>query len=268
MDIGTIAGLASGFVLVLGAILLGGNLTAFISVQSIVIVLGGTLATGFIMFPLGQLKGAVQVAANAFRLKSTTPQQLIDRLVSLSEIVRREGLLALEDEELEHDFLKRGINLAIDGTDPEVIDAMLQTQISFVRIRHQEGQKIFKCFGEVAPAFGMIGTLIGLVQMLQSLNDPASIGPAMATALLTTLYGSILANLVFIPISRKLENRTQSETLAMAIISSGIRSVTNGDYPRLTRERLESYLSGAERGKEEEQSGEAGEGEGENAAAG
>jgi chemotaxis protein MotA len=265
MDIGTLAGLIAGFVLIFGAIFVGGSVTSFISIPSVLIVVGGTLAAGFIMFPVGQLKGAVQVAANAFRVGSILPEKLIDRVVSLSEIVRREGLLALEDEELEHDFLRRGINLAIDGTDPEVIDAMLQTQISFVRRRHQEGQKIFKCMGEVAPAFGMIGTLIGLVQMLQSLNDPSSIGPAMATALLTTLYGSILANLVFLPLSRKLEHRTHEETLAMAIIANGIRSVTNGDYPRLTRERLESFLSGTQRQKSEE--AEATEAGGEDAAA-
>ena len=247
MDIGTIAGIVAGIVLILGAILVGGNIVAFVSVPSIMIVLGGTFACGFIMFSVSQVMGAVQVAANAFRWKSVAPTALIDRIVSLSEIVRREGLLALEDEELEHEFLRRGINLAIDGTDPEVIDAMLQTQITFVRVRHQLGQKIFRSFGEVAPAFGMIGTLIGLVQMLQSLNDPSAIGPAMATALLTTLYGSIAANIFFLPLAKKLEVRSQEEGLAMAIIASCIRSVTNGDYPRLTRERLESFLSGSQR---------------------
>lgn len=263
MDIGTIAGLVAGFVLIFGAMALGGSFAAFISIPSILIVGGGTAATAFIMFSIKQVVGAVQVAANAFRVKSMAPDVLIDRIVGLSEIVRREGLLALENEELEHEFLRRGINLAIDGTDPEVIDAMLHTQIAYLRMRHQVGQKLFLSLGEMAPAFGMIGTLIGLVQMLRALDDPSSIGPAMATALLTTLYGSVMANLLFLPLAKKLANRSQEEALALHIIAAGIRSVTNGDYPRLTRERLESFLSETQRaGLADQEEAGAGSGEG------
>ncbi len=255
MDLGTIVGFAAGTLLIAIAIALGGAFSAFLHLPSLCIVLGGSLSAACVMFPADQLLGAVKVAAKAFRFRRTSPERLIRRLVAMAEVVRREGLLALEKEELEHEFLRRGLNLAIDGTDSDTIDTMLVTEIQALRRRHQQGQKIFRALGMASPAFGMIGTLIGLVQMLQQLDDPSAIGPAMAVALLTTLYGAVLANLVFLPIASKLEQRSSEEVLVLQIIAAGIRSVTRGDYPRLTQTRLEAFLAPRLRTRDEEELG-------------
>jgi len=259
MDLATIVGIIAGFTLVLGAILLGGEVTFFVDVKSVMIVLGGTVATTLINFPVGQVLGVTKVLKNAFLTKNKSPVEIIQQLVSLAERARREGILSLEAEleVVKDDFTRTGIGLAVDGVEPDLIKDILQTEMAFIEERHRTGQSIFLTMGTFAPAFGMIGTLIGLVLMLQTLNNPATIGPAMAVALLTTLYGSLLANIVFIPIAGKLKIRTAEEILIKELTIEGIMSIQSGDNPRIVQQKLFAFLSPTSRGagseKEEEE---------------
>ncbi len=247
MDIGTIIGLLAGFGLVFGSILMGGNIKSFIDLPSVAIVIGGTMAVTFIMYPMGTVFSAVKVAMKAFFTKSMDPNQIISQITSLAEIARKDGLVALEKAATDNEFLKKGCILVADGNNSDLVRSVLEIEIDFMRARHSTGQGIFKSMGSMAPAFGMIGTLIGLVQMLQTLNDPSSIGPAMAVALLTTFYGAILANVVFIPIAKKLEERSKEESLYMEIILEGIVSIANGEHPTITKEKLLAFLAPAMR---------------------
>lgn len=245
MDIGTIIGLVLAFGLVIGSIILGGNFGAFVDIPSVFIVVGGTLAVTFVMFPMNRVLGAVKVMLKAFFGTSPDPKALIKNIVDLANLARKESLVALEKANVDDPFLKKGILLVADGTAENLVRSVLETEIAFMKQRHLTGQEIFKSMGTMAPAFGMIGTLIGLVQMLQTLDDPSSIGPAMAVALLTTFYGAVLANVVFLPIAKKLEQKSAEEILFMEIALEGIISILNGDNPRITQDKLESFLAPA-----------------------
>lgn len=245
MDLGSTIGIIVGFILIVGAIQIGGGLTFFINIPSLMLVGGGTIAATLITFPIGRVLGVMTVVKNAFLTKDLDPNQTIDNLVGFAEKARREGILSLESaiEEANDDFLKSGIRLAVDGVEPELIKDILDTELAFIEDRHKMGQAIFNSMGAYAPAFGMIGTLIGLVQMLQSMEDPSSIGPAMAVALLTTLYGAVMANLMFLPIAGKLKNRTAEELLIKEITIEGIMSIQSGDNPRIVKQKLQAFLS-------------------------
>ncbi|KUJ96878.1 MAG: chemotaxis protein MotA [Desulfonauticus sp.] len=245
MDIGTIIGIVLAFGLIVGSIILGGNFGAFIDIPSILIVVGGTLAVTFVMFPMGRVLGAVKVMLKAFFGAPPDPKALIKNIVDLANLARKESLVALEKANVDDPFLKKGILLVADGTAENLVRSVLETEIAFMKQRHLIGQEIFKSMGTMAPAFGMIGTLIGLVQMLQTLDDPSSIGPAMAVALLTTFYGAVLANVVFLPIAKKLEQKSVEEVLFMEIAVEGIISILNGENPRITQDKLEAFLAPA-----------------------
>ncbi len=247
MDIATIGGIALGVVLIIVAVFMGGSPGAFFNAPSLLIVFGGTIATTFIRFPLQRVLGTVNVVKNAFLVKPEKPEDLVKRIVELSEMARRESVLALDNVEIEDLFLRRGIQLAVDGTDPNLIKNILTTELMAIVERHRIGRKIFLGMGESAPAFGMIGTLIGLVSMLMAMDDPKSIGPAMAVALLTTLYGALLANLVCIPIADKLEGRTISESLLKKIAIHGVDAIMAGTHPRVIEEKLLTFLPPADR---------------------
>jgi chemotaxis protein MotA len=249
MDLATIVGLASGVALIASAILLGGSPFAFIDVRSGLIVFGGVIAVTFVMFPMRTVIGSIQVAINAFREHKWNLDAIIDQMVSLSRLARTNGILALEDAEKEvtNPFLKKGIQLAVDGNEEELIRFIMATDVGFTKERHAVGQKVFKQMGTMGPAFGMIGTLIGLVQMLRTLDDPSSIGPAMAVALLTTLYGALLANLVCLPIANKLEFRSKEESLAKQVITEGIISIMQGANPKVLKDKLEAFVPPAMR---------------------
>jgi len=255
MDIGTITGIVVGFVLIVSAIQIQGGLTFFINVPSLMIVMGGTIASTLVSFPVGRVVGVMNVVRNAFLQKNLDPNQTIDNLVAFAEKARREGILSLEGaiEEVDDDYLKSGIRLAVDGVEPELIKDILDTELAFIEDRHKIGQAIFSTMGSYAPAWGMIGTLIGLVLMLQQMEDPSSIGPAMAVALLTTLYGAIMANVVFLPIAGKLKNRTAEEILIKEITIEGIMSIQSGDNPRIVKQKLQAFLSPQMRTQEAEQ---------------
>lgn len=226
----------------IGAIVLGGSAMTFIDIPSIVIVIGGTLFVVLFRGTLGQFLGSFKVALGAFMHKGTAPQALIEEAVELANVARKEGLLALEGKEISHPFLKTGIGLCIDGHDQEVVRKVLSKDINLTIQRQEAGYGVFKATAEVAPAMGMIGTLIGLVQMLSNMSDPKAIGPAMAVALLTTLYGAVIANAVATPIAEKLKLRSGEEKLTKTLILESISGIQEGLNPRVLEQLLMAYL--------------------------
>lgn len=243
MDIATIAGILSGIVIVGIAIFLGGNFSSFVDVPSVFIVVGGTIAATFIRFPLANVTTALILGGKvAFTHKKSEPRLLIEEIANLADIIRKQGPLGLENIEVDNDLLAKGIQFVADGYDPEFIQESLEKERDLNLDRLDEGQRIFKSIGDAAPAFGMIGTLVGLVQMLAKMDDPSTIGPAMAVALLTTLYGALIANLVALPISDKLSNKSKIEELNQTLILDGIMQIRDSKSPNLIREMLISYL--------------------------
>lgn len=247
MDIATIIGLVGGFGLIAVTIMLGGGAGGFVDVPSMVVVIGGTFAATFVMFPLGTIIGTIKVAMKAFLFKARDPQEMVQELLGIAELARKESLVALEKAQTDDAFLKKGLMLVADGSDEHLVRSVLETEIAFMKARHRRGQAVFKGMGMLAPAFGMIGTLIGLVKMLQNLSDPDSIGPAMAVALLTTFYGAVLANVVFLPMAKKLEERSEEDSMYMEILAEGVLSVQRGDHPTVVKEKLLAFLAPAMR---------------------
>lgn len=249
MDIATIVGLVLAFGLTVWGIMLGGSLSQFWDPPSVAVVVGGTLAALLISFPLAKVIGMAKVLNKTVFASPQDPGEVIGKMVKYAERARREGMLALEEEsENETDaFLRKGLRLAVDGTDPQLLEKILETDISQLEARHKSGKSILDCGGTFAPAFGMIGTLIGLVNMLAALDDPSSIGAGMATALITTFYGALLANAVFLPLASKLEVRSGEEVLVREMIIDGIMAIQSGDSPRIVEEKLKSFLSPVQR---------------------
>jgi len=244
MDITTVVGLTVGMVLVLSSILMGGGAGIFFNVPSLLITVGGALAATTIAFPLADVMRVMKIVSKTFFIKAPDPNETIKNIAKFATVARREGILALEDmaSELDDEFLKKGIQLAVDGTAPDVLKEILETEIAYIEERHSSGQEILSFLADASPAFGMIGTLIGLVQMLKTLEDPSQIGAGMAVALITTFYGAVMANLFFIPMGTKLKNRTKEEILVKTIIIEGVMSIQSGDNPRLIEEKLKAFL--------------------------
>ncbi len=249
MDLATIVGLISGIVLILWGILNAGQLSWFWNFASILIVIGGTFAATFIAYPLKKVLSTFAVVKKAFSNNNIETGSIISKVVDLANIARREGLLALEEavESINDDFLQKGVMLIVDGTDPELVKNILETEIAFLEERHSEGKSILDIMGTLSPAFGMIGTLIGLVAMLQQLDNPSTIGPSMAVALITTLYGTLFANLICIPLARKLKLRSREEVLIKEIMIEGLLSIQAGENPRIIEEKLKAFLPPAVR---------------------
>lgn len=247
MDIATIIGLIMGISLVLGSIMIGGGngIVAFIDIPSLMIVVGGSIAAMLINFPLGSVLGVAGVVKNCFLTRLPTPGAVIEQFKEYSGIVRKDGLLALESklETIDDPFLKRGLELVIGGNAKEEIQLVMETELAYIEERHMSGKKILEGMAAAAPAFGMIGTLIGLVQMLQSLDDPSKIGGGMAVALLTTLYGAMTANIFCIPLAGKLEARNTEEMTVRALMIDGVVSLVDGLTPRAIEERLVAFVS-------------------------
>lgn len=243
MDSATVFGILIGISLILLAI--GQQLALYVDVNSVFIVGGGVIATTLICYPFRQVMSVLSVVKKAFVTRPMSPNDTISTLVRFAERARREGILSLDSatSEIDDPFLRSGIRLAVDGVEPEIIRSILETELSFVEDRHRRGQSIFLSMGTYAPAFGMIGTLIGLVAMLANLEDPEKIGPGMATALLTTLYGALIANLVFLPIANKLKERTAEEILIKEIAIEGIMAIQSGDNPRIVEQKLLVFLA-------------------------
>ena len=242
MDIATIIGLVGGTALILSAILLGGSLSMFINIPSILIVFGGSIATSFIKFSMNDVINTMKVVLKAFLYKSESPDKIIEDMMKYAKIAKSEGLIALEKEKPKDEFSAKALRYLSDGIDEGLIEDMLKKDMKLTITRHTIGQEVFKGLGASAPAFGMIGTLVGLVQMLSSMSDPSSIGPSMAVALLTTLYGAVAANLVFLPIADKLEYRSSEEKEKKSIILEATIGITRGTPPMVLEESLRLFL--------------------------
>ena len=240
MDIATIVGLLGAFGLIVSAI---DDLGAFIDTPSMLIVVGGSTMVVMLRSSLGEFLGAVSVLGKTFKNKLDDQGQLIEQIVELATIARKDGMIALEGQEIANPFLAKAISMLVDGTDASVIKGSLEREKDMTKMRHDQGAKIFSAWGEIAPAMGMIGTLIGLVQMLGNMSDPKAIGPAMAVALLTTMYGAILANVICLPIAMKLGNQADIEEASNEMIIEGILFIQDGGNPRVLGDVLAAFLS-------------------------
>ncbi|WIV10865.1 motility protein A [Proteiniborus sp. MB09-C3] len=245
MDIATIIGFIAAIGFTVWGIMDSGDIGNFYDFSSIVIVFGGTIASTLVAYPLKKVIGAMKAIRKAFFVKTLDPSGVISQLIELSNLARREGLLALEEagEKAEDEFLKKGIMLIVDGTDPELVRNILETELTFLEERHKDGQSVFESMGSYAPAFGMIGTLIGLINMLVGMEDASSVGPNMSVALVTTFYGSLLANAVFIPLANKLKGKSSEEILLKELMVEGLLSIQAGENPRIIEEKLKTFLS-------------------------
>lgn len=252
MDLATVIGLVLAWGALLGALLMeGGELRVMINLPAALLVFGGTIGAAVISFRMNQIMEVPSILSIAFREKTLELPDVIRQLVRLAEKARRDGLLALEEESrrLHDPFLKRGLRLAIDGTDPELLRGVLETEIQLLQARHRAGESIFITLGGFAPTLGIIGTVMGLIHMLANLSDPGKMGPLIAGAFIATLYGVSSANLIFLPIANKLRMRSSEEVLAREVMLEGILSIQAGDNPRLVEEKLKAYLAPRLRGQ-------------------
>lgn len=251
MDLSTVVGIVLGFALIIISISLGGSLGGFLDPASIMIVLGGTLAGTLVAFPIPRVKEILVLTKMTFTQRASEPQEIIGEVITLANRARKEGLLSLEEasENIKDDFLKKGLMLVVDGTDPELVRSLLETELDFIEQRHKAGQSLFESMATLAPGFGMIGTLIGLVNMLANMEDASTIGPSMAVALITTFYGALLANLIFTPLTNKLKIRSATELLEREIIMEGLLSIQAGENPRIIEEKLKAFLPPSLRAK-------------------
>lgn len=245
MDIATIVGVFFGFVVVVGAIVMGGGAMTFLHIPSLAITMGGMLCATLIHFSLPQVLSIFSIVKKTIVTKIPSPSELIQKMVNYAAINRRDGALALEQEiqNIDDLFLVRGMQMLVDGQDSEQIEELMSLEIQNLEERHSTGKNILEFMGAAAPAFGMIGTLIGLVQMLRNLDSPESIGGGMAVALLTTFYGAFSANLIFIPLAGKLGIYSKAETTAMEMITVGICAIARGENPTTVREKMQAFVS-------------------------
>jgi len=245
MDIATVLGVVLALGLVLGAIIIGGgSLMSFVDAPSLMVVIGGAIAAGLISFPMKNFLNVFPVTMKVVFNKAEALPKLIEELVSLAETARRDGLLALEGRlgDIDNPFVVLGIQMAVDGTRPEVMEDIMRTELDAVATRHRDGKALHDCMGRFAPAFGMIGTLMGLVIMLGDMSDPSKIGAGMAVALLTTMYGAIISNVVFLPFAEKLGFMNKQELLVMEIVIRGIMAIQSGENPRVIEQKLNTFI--------------------------
>ncbi len=255
MDKTTVIGLGAGVACIAISILLSGDLGAFYDLPSIFVVVGGTIASTVVSYPGKMLRSLKTVYTMAFKEKRIDLYEDIEMIIKIANVARREGLLALEDavDEVENPFLQKGIMLIVDGADGELVKSIMETEIAFIQERHTQGQNIINSMAAYAPAYGMIGTLIGLILMLKNLSDTEALGPNMAVALVTTFYGIVLANLVFTPISKKLKVLSDNEALQKELYMEGLLSIQDGENPRIIKDKLSAFISRHEITKAESQ---------------
>ena len=249
MDFATLLGMVLSFGLVGAAIASGSSLMLFIDTASILIVVGGTLGATLTHYPLGTALSVGKIIRKTLVGKTPSTSGILDQFLDLANRARREGILSLEPiiNNMKDPYLKKGLKLTIDGLEPESIQTIMEAEINNVEARHQVGIDLLSAMGSYAPALGMIGTVIGLVQMLQTMSDPSTIGPAMAIALITTFYGAILANLVCLPMVGKLKHRSREEILIMEMQMEGVLGISRGENPRIIEEKLSSFQPPKER---------------------
>ncbi|NLY67331.1 MAG: motility protein A [Tissierellia bacterium] len=244
MDLSSILGLILGIIFMIWGIYESGDISAYWDIRSIIITLGGTIASTITSFPIRDIGNVLKVAKNAFVHTETSLDQVIIDIITLANIARKEGLLSLEEyaDNLDDEFLSKGIMLIVDGTEPDLVRNIMETELLYLEERHANGQRLFETAASYAPAFGMIGTLIGLINMLRTIDDPSTIGPNMSVALVTTFYGVVLANVVFLPLARKLKARNNEEILAKELIVEGLLSIQAGENPRIIEEKLKTFI--------------------------
>ena len=249
MDFGTLFGLIGGMVVLYLSIAGdGGSIKTFMNAHPVIVVFGGSAVVTLMKFGFKQTLGAFKVAGRAFFFKKYSHEQIIEEAVRIADAARKGGLLSLEGIEINNEFMKKGIQLLIDGHEPEVMKKILTKEMNLTVERHMWGQKVFKAIGEAGPAMGMIGTLMGLVLMMSNMSDPKAIGPAMAIALLATFYGAVLANMVALPIAEKLELRSNEERLSKSLVIDALLGIQIGQNPRVIEEALKNYLPRSKRG--------------------
>jgi len=242
MDVTTFLGILAGFTLVVGAIFIGGAVDVFVNIPGMMIVFGGTFSAVFITFPVNEVYQSVVAAIKIFSSRKVKANEVVNTMVRIAQISKKEGLLALENIQTDNGVLKKACQLIADNADPDIIHESLRIEISAMKQRHTISQDVFKKMAAYAPSFGMIGTLIGLVQMLSRLDDPSQVGPSMAVALLTTFYGALLATLIFLPVAGKLRSRTLEEALHLEIIFEGAKSILENNNPHFVYEKLSSFV--------------------------
>jgi chemotaxis protein MotA len=247
MDLASLIGIISGLGLIVSAIMLGGDVHNFFNVPGIMIVLGGTVAATLLTFQFRDVLNAFKSAYFVFTSPKQDSQELINTMIKLGTISRRKGLLSLMDVKTNSPFLKRVCTLIADAADEETLRAAMRTEIESMQMRHFVVQDVFRKMALYAPSFGMLGTLIGLIQMLSLLADPETLGPAMAVALLTTFYGSLLATVIFLPIAGKLRARTMAEVMNFEIIFQGAVSILQDNNPMSVYEKLSSFIPAKQR---------------------
>ena len=247
MDIASLTGIVCGLGLIISAILMGGDFSLFVNIPGIMIVVGGTLSATLLTFPLNDVMSAFKAAVFVFSSKQDNPNDMVFTMIELCKITRKEGLVGLSKTKSDHAFITKACMLISDGADEKIISDTLTIEIDAMKERHFIVQDVFTKMNAYAPAFGMIGTLIGLVQMLANLADPASVGPAMGVALLTTFYGAVLAFMIFGPIAGKLKAITAKEVMNLQIIFDGASAITQDANPRMVYEKLSSYIPSSQR---------------------
>ncbi|MCH6560281.1 motility protein A [candidate division KSB1 bacterium] len=258
MDKGTLIGLVAGLGLVIVSMLMGGGVAAFFDIPSLLIVLGGTFAATLVNFPMGDVIGAMKITQKVIKEETIPLSKYIDQIVDISKKARTNGLLAIEEDlnNVDDDFLKVTLQHVVNGTENEDLGKLMDAELAIMTQRHKIGQRMYSAMGTYAPAFGMIGTLIGLIQMLQHLDDPASVGPGMAMAMITTFYGALFANLFFLPMAGKLKQRSEQEIQFKEMLLMGVMAIQAEESPRVIQSKLVTYLTPAERktmaGAEEE----------------
>lgn len=244
MDLSTLLGIIGAFALMITAIAQGGGVLLFVNIPALIIVLGGTVGATLVHYPFKDVFITFAVVKKAFLNHREHPAERIEQLIRFAGKARKDGILSLQSmmNEVKDTFFLKGLQMAVDGQEPEALQEMLNLEIDYILSRHEKGGDILLAMGTYAPALGMIGTLIGLVQMLQTMDDPSTIGPAMAVALLTTLYGAIAANVLFIPLAGKLKTRSQDEILNKTLIAEGLSLILRGDNPRIIEQKLHAFV--------------------------
>ncbi len=245
MDIATIVGVILGLIVIIGAIAVGAGAEMFFNLPSLAITIGGMLCATLIHFSLPQFLGIFSVIKKTIVTEIPSQSELIQKMVNYAAINRRDGALALEQEigKIDDLFFIKGLQMLVDGQDHDDIRELMSLEVQYLQERHTSGKKILEFMGAAAPSFGMIGTLIGLIQMLSNLDDPSGLGAGMATALVTTFYGAFSANLIFIPLAGKLGIYSKAESTAMEMITEGVCAIARGENPSVVREKMQVFVS-------------------------